>query len=165
MVPEDVERALEGLLYHASYCDCTSGLHVHVTVPQDLDLWHYNTLDVQYCRPVVWRIIRLIQSPISAILTDDVELDDVTFLRVGRDLALVLAFVARLDVFHLQRPRVRLAENRLEPFVRNEHGSIHREDMRVSSSDPGDLRINQNELFLFALNDSLNSPHACEIFL
>lgn len=108
MVPENIERALEGLLYHASYCDCTSGLHVHITIPQDLDLWH-----------------------------DDIELDDVTLLRVGRDLALVLAFVARLDIFHLQRPRVRLPENRLEPFVRNEHGSIHREDMRISSSDPG----------------------------
>lgn len=40
VVPEDVERALEGLLYHASYRDCAPGLHVHVAVPQDLDLWH-----------------------------------------------------------------------------------------------------------------------------
>lgn len=75
----------------------------------------------------------------STTLTDDVELDDVTLLRVGRDLALVLAFVARLDVLHLQRPRVRLPENRLEPFIRYEHSPVHREDMRVPSSDPGDL--------------------------
>lgn len=73
-------------------------------------------------------------------LTDDVELDDVTPLRVGRDLALVLAFVTCLDVLHLQGPGVRrVHEERLEPFVRDEHVSIYREDMRVPSSDPRHL--------------------------
>lgn len=72
-------------------------------------------------------------------LTDDVELNDVTLLRIGRDLALVLALVARLHVLHLERPRVRLPGNRLEPLVRDEHGSVHREDVRVPSSDPRDL--------------------------
>lgn len=73
-------------------------------------------------------------------LTDDVELDDVTLLRVGRDLALVLAFVACLHVLNLQGPSVRrIYEKRLKPFVRDKHGSIYWEDMRVPSSDPRHL--------------------------
>jgi len=42
VVPKHVERALEGLLYHASYRHRAASLHVHVAVPQDLDLWHCN---------------------------------------------------------------------------------------------------------------------------
>lgn len=41
VVPENVERALEGLLDHTSYRNCTPGLHVHVAVAYDLDLWHW----------------------------------------------------------------------------------------------------------------------------
>lgn len=79
-------------------------------------------------------------------LTDDVELDDVTLLRIGRDLALVLAFVAFLDVFHLERPAVhRVHEKRLEPFIRDKHGSIYGEDMRVPSSDPRHLSRTENK--------------------
>lgn len=40
VVPENVERALERLFDHTSYRNCTSGLHVHVAVAYDLDLWH-----------------------------------------------------------------------------------------------------------------------------
>lgn len=75
-----------------------------------------------------------------ARLTDDVELDNVTLLRIRRDLALVFALVPCLDVFHLQRPSVRrVREDRLEPLVGDEHGPIHGEYVRVSSPDPRDL--------------------------
>lgn len=40
VVPENVERALERLFDHTSYRNCTSGLHVHVAIAYDLDLWH-----------------------------------------------------------------------------------------------------------------------------
>ena len=41
VVPENVERTLEGLLDHAPYRHCASGLHVHVAIAYDLDLWHW----------------------------------------------------------------------------------------------------------------------------
>lgn len=89
----------------------------------------------------------------SRDLTDNVELDDVTLLRIGRDLALVLAFVTCLHVLNLQGPGVRrVYEKRLEPFVRDKHCSIYREDMRVPSSDPrhlsylGNKQINFNNI-------------------
>lgn len=41
VVPENVERALEGLFDHTSYRNCTPGLHVHIAVAYDLDLWHW----------------------------------------------------------------------------------------------------------------------------
>ena len=91
-------------------------------------------------------------------LTDDVELDDVTLLRIGRDLALVLAFVACLHVLHLQGPSVRrVHEKRLEPFVRDKHGSIYREDMRVPSSDPRHLSYFRNKQICFNNNVIITS--------
>lgn len=115
VIPEDVERPLQGLLYHATYGDRASSFHVHVPVAYDLDLWH-----------------------------DNVEPDDVTLLRIRRDLALVLALVPCLDVLHLQRPSVRsVREDRLEPLVGDEHGPIHGEYVRVSSSDPRDRFVTE----------------------
>lgn len=41
VVPKNVERTLKGLLDHAPYGNCASGLHVHVAIAYDFNLWHW----------------------------------------------------------------------------------------------------------------------------
>lgn len=107
------------------------------------------------------RIVIAVKESLYCDLTDDVELDDVTLLRIGRDLALVLAFVACLHVLNLQGPSVRrVHEKRLEPFVRDKHGSIYREDMRIPSSDPRHLSYFGNKQICF---NNIKSLHRAQL--
>ena len=73
-------------------------------------------------------------------LTDDVEGYDVADFRLSADLTLVEAGVARLHVFNLQRPRLRVVHvEALEALVRDERVPVHGEDVRIAVTDPRHL--------------------------